>query len=145
MRTGYYRTIILLTRLLGICVVILILIFLLPFAVPYVKDAESFKYIRISLDLGKSISSYVHNIVPTKIAGKDVTRLIMIVGALILGSAIRRIRDYHSNRLANMSFKKDYEEWKTQMHLSDNAQVLAPLRGKWRSSRPQIRKAAKNC
>jgi class 3 adenylate cyclase len=129
-KAGYYRTVILLTRLLGVCVVILILIFLLPLAVPYIKDAASFKYIRVSLAFDKSISSYVRGIMPSKVAGTDITRLIMIAFALILGSVIGRIRNYHGNRLANMKFKKEYEEWKTEIHLPEDAAVLAPLDGK---------------
>jgi len=129
-RAGYYNTIILFTRLLGICVVILILIFLLTFAVPYIKDAESFKFIRISLDIEKSISSFVRGIMPTEIAGKDVTLPIMIVAAIILGSIIRHIRNYYSNRLATMRVKMDIEEWKSEMNLPDNAKVLTPLKGK---------------
>jgi class 3 adenylate cyclase len=129
-KAGYYRTVILLTRLLGVCVVILILIFLLPLAVPYIKDAASFKYIRVSLAFDKSVSSYVRSIMPSKVAGTDITRPIMIAFALILGSVIGRIRDFHSNRLANMRFKKEYEEWKTEIHLPEHAAVLAPLDGK---------------
>jgi class 3 adenylate cyclase len=129
-RAGYYNTIILLMRLLGICVVILILIFLLPFAVPYIKDAESFKFIRISLDIEKSIASFVRGIMPTKIAGMDVTLPIMIVAAIILGSVIRHIRYYYSNRLATMRVKMDIEEWRSEMNLPDNAKVLTPLKGK---------------
>lgn len=129
-KLGYYRTMIFFTRLLGIGVVILILITLLPFAVPYISHAASYKMIKIALSVDKSIYSLVHGTVPTKVAGIDITRLMMIVGAFLLGTVINGIQRYHSNRLANLKVKMDIEEWKKEMNVTENAVFLAPIKGK---------------
>jgi class 3 adenylate cyclase len=129
-RTGYYSTMILLTRLLGIGVVILFLIILLPLAIPYVKNAASYNYINVALSIDKSMSSLIHTAIPTKVAGRDITLLIMLVGAVFLSSVISGIKQHFINRLANLKVKMDYEEWKDRMNVSDNAEVLTPLKGK---------------
>jgi len=127
---GYYRTMVFFTGLLGIGVVILILITLLPLAVPYIPHAASYKMIKIALSVDKSIYSLVHKTLPTHVAGTDITRLMMMVGAFLLGMIINGIQRYHKNRLANLKVKIDVEEWKKEMNVSENAQVLAPLKGK---------------
>jgi class 3 adenylate cyclase len=129
-KAGYYSTMILLTRILGIGVVILFLIMLLPLAIPYVKNAASYKYIKVALSIDKSMYSFIHTAIPTKVAGRDITRLIMLVGAVFLGIGISGIKQHLKNRLANLKVKMDYEEWKERMNVSDNAEVLTPLKGK---------------
>jgi len=127
---GYYRTMVFFTSLLGIGVVMLILITLLPLAVPYIPHAASYKIIKMALSVDKSIYSLVHSTLPTHVAGTDITRLMMMVGAFLLGMMINGIQRHHKNRLANLKVKIDVEEWKKEMNVSEDAQVLAPLKGK---------------
>jgi hypothetical protein len=89
-----YTGIRILAGFLGICCLFLIVIFLLPLAVPYINNALSFQYIKTSMNIEKSISSYVQHIIPTKIAGKDMTRWIIIVVACILYGTFANMKEW---------------------------------------------------
>src|SRR3989304_8858603 len=99
LRILLYKAMILFMRLLGIGTIVAIAIFLLPLAVPYIKNALSFKYIRIALDIEKSVSLFVQDIIPTKIAGKDVTRWIVIVAAFLLGGSFSNLKERYRNKV----------------------------------------------
>ncbi len=129
-RIPFYQAVIIFFRLLGICTFIVIVIFLIPFAVPYIKNALSFRYIRVAIELERSISSFVQSIIPTKVANHDITRWVVIAFALILGGFFSNVQERYRGKIANLRVKVDYEELKSKMRLSDNAKVLAPLKGK---------------
>jgi class 3 adenylate cyclase len=125
-----YKALIMLMRLLGIGIILLLVIFLLPFAVPYIKNAVSYGYIKTALQYEKSISSFIHSLIPTTIAGKDMTRWIVIASAVMLGLSFENITNYCKNRIYTLNFRKEYEDWKSEHHLPDGAKVLAPIREK---------------
>ena len=126
----FYKAMILFMRLLGIGTIVAIVIFLLPLAVPHIKNALSFKYIRAALDIEESVSLFVQDIIPTKIAGKDMTRWIVIIAAFLLGGSFSNIKGHYRNKVTRLKFKGDYESLKAHMHLSDDAKVLIPLKEK---------------
>lgn len=113
--------------ILGICTWILIAIFLLPFAIPYIKNAHSFSYINTALKIEKSVSSFVQSIIPTQIAWKNITSLIVIVAAFLLGRLFSNLKESFDSKIDNVKIERDYKDWKAQMRLSDNAKVLIPL------------------
>lgn len=123
-----YTGIRILAGLLGICCLFLIVIFLLPLAVPYIQNARSFQYIRTIMSIEKSISSYVQHIIPTKIAGKDMTRWIIIVAAFILYRTFANIKEWGRSKTARLKVMRDYEALKKQKNLDDDADVLTPLK-----------------
>ena len=125
-----YTAIVLITRLLGYGVVLLILIFLFPLAVPYIKDAASYKYMAIALRIDKTVYSFVQANMPTTVAGINITRIIMIACAVILHIVIGRVKQHYKGRLAALKVKTGYEEWKVKMTLTD-AQLLTLLKGKF--------------
>lgn len=125
-----YKAMMIPLRLIGICLVIIILLSLLPLAVPYVKNALSFQYIRTALGIEKAMSSFVKNIIPTKIVGKDLTRWIIIIIAFLLYRTIYGLRDSLRTKIVNLKVMRDYEDFKTEKNLTDDADVLAPLRDK---------------
>ncbi len=135
-----YKPIILLMRLLGIGTLIVIVIFLLPLAIPYIKDALSFKGIKVALNIEKSVSSFIQGIIPTKIAGKDMTRWIVIIAAFLLNRLFSNLRERYGDKMTKLRVRRDYEEWKKQMHLSDDAKVLTPIREKLESLQPMHKK-----
>lgn len=140
MQILHYKPIILLMRLLGIGSIIVIVIFLLPLAIPYIKDARSFKGIRAALTIEESISLFIRGIIPTKIAGKDMTRWIVIIAAFLLNRLFGNLRERFRDKMTKLRVRRDYEEWKKQMHLSDNSKVLTPLREKLESLQPMHKK-----
>ena len=81
-------------RLFSIGTILILVIFLLPFAVPYLKNAGSFVYIKTTLKYEKSISSFIQTLIPTTIAGKDMTRWIVIASAVMLGLSFEQHNEF---------------------------------------------------
>jgi class 3 adenylate cyclase len=130
LRIVLFKTAIFLFRLTGVALVVLILIFLLPLVVPYMKNAQSFEYIKGALKVEKAISYFVQGIVPTVVSGKDITRWIVIVAAVVIGVVLSNIKERIRDRSAHLKLMKEYEEWKTDKHLSDDSKLVAPLKEK---------------
>lgn len=118
------------TRLLSGVMVGVMLLLLLPLVIRYVDDAQSFGYIRAAMTIEHAITHAVKASVPTIIDGKDMTRWIAIVGAFILSSLFTRASNRFQRRADYLGSKKDVEQWKQQMHLSENSIVLTPLNRK---------------
>ena len=118
------------TRVMSGVMVGILLLFLLPLAVPYLENAQSFGYIRSALAAEKAVTVVVKQSVPTKIKGTDVTRWIVVVGAFLLTGTLGRAAGKFHGKAQYLRFKNNVEEWKSQMRLSDNAIVLTPLNNK---------------
>jgi class 3 adenylate cyclase len=114
--------------LLGICSVLLILIFLLPLALPYIKNALSFQYIRKAVDIERALSAFIRDIMPTKISGYELTRWIGVAVSYVFFNIFMNLRGRFENRLNNLKVISDYENWRSQMQLSDDSNILSPLR-----------------
>ena len=112
----------------------IIVIFLMPLAVPYIDNALSYKYIEMALSTEESLSSYVQTIMPTRVAGKDITMWIFIAAAIVVvlffGILFYNLKKRYRLRVAKLKMRKDYEAFKKKMRLKDNAKVLAPLQEK---------------
>ncbi len=104
-----------------------IVLFLLPLAIPYVRDATSYPYIKSALRLEREISAEVRGTIPTTIGGRNMTRWIVIGGMLILSWIFGRARYHLSRRAVYYEQEHSLAEWKAKMKLSDNATVLTPL------------------
>lgn len=120
----------LLMTVLQSAVVLTIIIFLLPLAIPYISNAESFEYISRAMNIEKTMSSYVQNYFPTVIAGKNITRWLVIAAALLLGIALSRTKAFFRDKQCNLKIKKEYEEWKAKVNLPDDAKIITPLEEK---------------
>lgn len=117
-------------RIFGILSVVMIVVFLVPLAVPYLQNATSFTYIRTALTVESSVATAVKQNIPTTIGGKDMTRWIVIVGMFVLSSGFSRARERLADKAQYLQFKANVDKWKEDMHLSDNAIVLTPLNQK---------------
>ncbi len=126
----FYAASSILMRVLSGVMVGLIIVMLVPLVVPYLDNAKSFTYIRSALSVEDAIEQFFRQSIPTKIAGKDVTRWIAIVLFFILSSSFSRSGEKFQGRLQYQRYKRSVDEWKRQMHLSDNAIVLSPLNQK---------------
>ena len=126
----FYSLVIFLMIVLQVAVALIIIIFLLPLAVPYISNAESFQYINKAINLEKTMSLYVQNNFPTVIAGKDVTRWVAIAAALLVGFAASKVKALFRDKQCSLKIKKEYEEWKAQVNLPDDAKIISPLEEK---------------
>lgn len=130
LRVVRYKAMVLLMRLLSVGMLAVVALFLLPLAVPYVKNAFSFKYIRVAMGIEKAISSFVHGIIPTVVTGHDLTRWIVVISALLLWGLFSSLKERYRNTIYNVKVRREYEDWKSQMHLSEDAKILSPLKEK---------------
>ena len=135
-RTQQLKTIpcrgaILFSQLAFITGIVVILVFLLPLGLPYVKDARSFPYIEKGLAIEKTLSSYIQKAVPTRISGRNVTRWIGIGCAIFICVLSSRTLNRCRMKLSNIKIRDEYEEWKVRMNLSDDAKVIMPLKEKF--------------
>ena len=126
----FYQLLSIATRVMSGVMIGILLLFLLPLAVPYLEDAGSFGYITTALAAEKSMTAIVKARIPTKVKGTDVTRWIVIAGAFILSGSLGRASGRFHALAQYQKFKQNIDEWKAQMQLSDNAIVLTPLNRK---------------
>lgn len=89
-----YRILILLSTMLSVCALILMAIFILSIAVPYIDNPSSYKFIRAALTIEKPISKFMHDIIPTKIGGKDITGWIIVIASFFVSLAFFKLHDY---------------------------------------------------
>ena len=129
-RTALLRFSSIVARVLSILCIAVIFISLLPLVVPFFDNAKSFGYIQSALDFDHSISTIVKQNVPTKIGGKDMTRGIVVIGMFILSSVLSRSSIRFTDSAEYLKFKINVDQWKADMHLSDNAIILSPLNQK---------------
>jgi class 3 adenylate cyclase len=117
-------------RLLSGVAIGIILLTLLPLAVPYLENASSFKFIRATLVIDREIGIVVRRNFPTTVGGKDMTRVFVIVGMFIVSGMFSRMSQRSTDRVQYLQYKWDVDQWKSDMHLSDSAIVLKPLTSK---------------
>ncbi len=116
-----------LVGILRILAFAVILLFLLPLAIPYVKDATSYPYVKSALHLERTISAQVRSRIQTTIQGRNMTRPIVIVGAIILVSILGSARRRLSYWAVYRDHKHTVERYMAKMKLPDNAAALTPL------------------
>ena len=129
-RIYYLNTISILTRIASGIAIGILLLCIVPMIVPYVDNANSFQYVRSALTAELAINTIVKQNIPTKIGGRDMTRWIIIVGMIILSSSLGGWSERSREKAQYLKFKFSIDQWKADMHLSDNAIVLAPLQNK---------------
>jgi len=115
------------TRLLSGVMVGMIILFLLPLILPYIDDALQYSYIRSAVVVERSITAAVKHGIPTKIAGMDMSRWIIVLIAFFLSSWLSGISTRLHDRAEYLGFKENIDEWRKKMNLSDKAVVLSPL------------------
>ena len=119
-----------LSRILSIVAILIMFLSLFTLGAQYLEDAESYRYVKAALGLEGSLRGFVRDIIPTKIAGKDMSRWFIIVGMFLLSGVLSRLSDRTKDKSEYNKFKLNVDQWKDKMHLSDNAVVLTPLNQK---------------
>lgn len=120
----------LILRMLSLLCIILIITLLLPLALPYIKNATSYQYIKTALKIQHQINIFIKNTVPTKIAGFDATRWIGIFALIVLFSIFGNLRNKVESKLAKARLKRDYEKMKLELRVSEDSKLLTPLKEK---------------
>ena len=113
-----------------ICSIAIIVIHVSLFAVPYIKNAQSYQIVQKATVVEKSIAPYVNNIIPTKFAGKEITRWIVIVTALGLSILLKQSKEYIKDKMVKIQFQRKYEALKKETHIPEGSSSLTPLKEK---------------
>jgi class 3 adenylate cyclase len=114
-------------RLLSITSLTIIAIFLLPL-LP-LKNIYTIKIINVAHNIERVISSFIHSIIPTNFIDID-TRWIVIILLILLVVLFSWLREQYRGKVSKILLKREYDGLKEQMHLSDDAKVLTPIREK---------------
>lgn len=117
-------------QFLSLAMLVGVVLFLLPLALPYIEGATNFSYVRAGLGLQKDISEFVKQQIPTVVSGMDITRWIVIAVLVIAGGSFGRLQQQFRDRAEYLRFKMSYDELKERTHLSDNSRVFTPLKQK---------------
>src|SRR4030042_5752242 len=133
---GSYEAMIMIMQLFKIVTLLIIIVFVLALALPYLMGIPfmraiiSIPYISAALSLERDVSLLGQNIIPIKFADVSIARLIIIIVAVVIFAFFKETQDRYRNILTKMEFKSEYEVLKKQMGLSDDAKILSPLREK---------------
>jgi class 3 adenylate cyclase len=117
-------------RFFSIIMIGLIILFLLPLVVPYLKNANSFGYIQTGLSIDLTLENLLRKSIPTIVSGRDLTRWIGIFIFFLLSSTFSRSSEKFHSRAQYLKYKISMDQWKSQMHLNDNSGILSPLNQK---------------
>lgn len=117
-------------RACSVCFMLLMLLFIAPLLLQYLEDATSYRFARWIIETDKNLLVIVKENIPTKIAGKDMSRWISIVGLFIISGSLTRMSEKLKDKSEYFKYKDNVDTWKRQLNLSDNAIVLTPLNQK---------------
>ena len=116
-----------LLRILHGVMIGIVLLYLVPWLAMASDNAGNFGYIRKALDAEAALSAMVREAVPTMFRGHDLTRIIVIVVSLFVGGLFGRAADRLRNAAQFHSYRRNLDDWKSRMNISDNAIILSPL------------------
>ncbi len=122
-------------RVLSAGSVVVIVIFFLPLVVPFIGGLSSFFLIEAALIIEDSLSSLLQAIIPTQLGGIDLTRWIFITAAFFFAGWFTSMRRNFIMKSTQASFRSTFEDLKKQLHLSDDAHILAPIKEKLESDK----------
>ena len=127
-----FKMLAVLMRVLSAGCVVIIGIFILA---PFIRGYSSFFLVSAALSIEDTLSSLLQAIIPTQIGGIDLTRWIFIVAAFFLAGWFTSMRQNYNMKSTQASFRTSFEDLKKQLHLSDDAKILAPIKEKLESGK----------
>ncbi|HUL44179.1 MAG TPA: guanylate cyclase [Bacteroidota bacterium] len=117
-------------RILSVLAICVIIVSLLPLIIPYFDNATSFRYVRLILAADEGIRTVLKTNVPTIVAGRDISRWIVVFVMFVLSGIFSTWSERSSEKIQYLRFKRSVDQWKIDRHLTDQAVVLAPLNSK---------------
>src|SRR5438552_8553667 len=111
-KIGWLKSVSVSVRILSGTMVGIIILFLLPLVIPYVEDATDYSYIRSALAIEHAITTAVKHGVPTKYAGKEMARWMIILFALVTSGWLSGVSSHMDDRADYYGFKRNVDEWR---------------------------------
>ncbi len=127
----HYHLISYFMQFLAVCAFFTGVAFLLSLIVHLFGDVSSNTFVRAALNVKDSVSSLLGIVVPSKIMEKEITGWIVVTIAFSLGYMFMGQKWSFKTKATLVTMKKDYDNTKGKMKLSDKAAVLSPMENKF--------------
>ncbi len=115
------------TRVLSGMMVGVIILFLLPLVIPYVENATDYGYIRSALAIEHAITVAVKHGVPTKFAGKEMARWMIIIFAFVTSGWLSGVSSHIHDSADYYGFKRNLEDWREKVNIPEKDTLFSPL------------------
>lgn len=115
-------------QVISLGMIIVLLLAALSMAAPYVpvgKDGQ--KYVKVAQSVERVISRPVRAVLPTQIAGRGMTNMIVLVIPLWLGVWFNGLSHRFRDRVEYLQYTRSIEEMREQKHVSDYAMRSSQL------------------
>ncbi|MGE5615954.1 MAG: hypothetical protein ACM3X5_03485, partial [Bacillota bacterium] len=123
-------------RVLAGALLLAIVLLLIPLGIPYLENATSYGWVRQIQDIDGHLTGFVKSFIPTKVAGYDLARLVLIIIAFTLSRVVEGLAESFAKKQADRDIKKRYDAFKQGIGLSDKSRALAPIRRKMEALKP---------
>jgi class 3 adenylate cyclase len=117
-------------RTLSWLAIVVLLLFLFPLVVPYFDKSSSHPYAQTALIAERTLDGLVEQAIPTTIAGRDMSRWIVVVGMLLFSRVLSWSAERSAEKAQWLNFQSNVERWKATLGLPDSADVLTPVNEK---------------
>ncbi len=123
-------------KLVSCALMAFILVFLLSYVKPLVKDVQTYQYLKWSLKLEEKVTAIVgdnlRKVMPTVINGYDITRLLIILTMLILNIRVHVIRERINLKTEDLdnNEKEDVKEMLKLKHIDAEIKSLSEYKNK---------------
>ena len=116
-----------------------IVLLLVPLGLPYLENAQSYAWVRWIYGVDDSLLGIVKSVAPTKVAGWDLARLVLIGVAYAISRLLEAAAGMVGKKFVERDIKKRYDAFKKSTGASDRA--LAPIKKKMESLNPDDSKS----
>jgi class 3 adenylate cyclase len=114
-----------------------ILLLLAPYALVHVENARAYAVTGYALrqheELLRLAGPSLQRHLPTRIAGKDRTDLILVAGLVVLAMGAGSVRNRITRRATAQQMRRQLQRWKEAMQLREDSQAAATLNTRFKS------------
>ena len=123
-------------RLLSGAALLGIVLLLVPLGLPYLENASAYAWVRVMQEADQFLIGGVKSIVPTKVGGWDLARLILIAATYALSRILEAVANAMARMSADRDVKRRYDAFKKNIGLPENSKALAPIKKKLDALKP---------
>lgn len=122
----------LILRLVSYALVLVILVFAFSFARPYISHIEAYPYLAVPLNMQQKITQKVkveiNKVIPTNVAGFDITRILMIIVFLFVLGQVNGLRQRIHLKEAYEKYEEELKKIVRTTHLDDSNKAIDALK-----------------
>lgn len=119
-------------KLLAYALMLVIVVFLFSFARPYISHIESYPYLAVPLNMEQKVTRKakveINKIVPTNIAGFDITRILIILALLFILGQVNGLRQKIHLSEAYEKYEEEIKKIVKTTHLDESSKAIDALK-----------------